>query len=98
MGKPAKRKVAGVEVVTIPAAEYAELLNCQRQLAALKRAKQGFKGWLSSVEKDAQVEAFIARRLARKTVPVIMAECRERFGADRTPSRSAIYRYRARDG
>jgi hypothetical protein len=98
VGKPSKGTVAGVELVTIPLADYAKLLDCQRQLAALKRPKQGVKGWLSSVEKDAKVEAFIARRLTRKTVPAIMAECLERFGPDRTPSRSAIYRYRARDG
>lgn len=93
--RPASRVISGVEVVTIPIAEYAELLDCRRRLAVLE-VDRGFissKGKKSRIDRDPELAAYVANRLGRAEVKTIRAECIERFGADRTPSRSALYRY-----
>ena len=86
--------VAGVELVTIPATEYAALLDCRRQLAECEARQRAFKVSSNSpIERDAAVAAFLAGRFGQATGTVIRAECLALFGPDRTPSRSAIYRY-----
>jgi hypothetical protein len=83
-----------VELVTIPATLYAELLDCQRKLAELGVRQRAFeKASKSPIERDTEVAVFLAERFGRTTVKNILADCRERFGADRTPSHSAADRY-----
>lgn len=97
MGNPSKRTVAGGEVVTIPATEYAELLRCRRQLRRLKLVQNRFKGRRRiKIEADLEVALFIADRVGKSNAPAILAECNATFGAARTPSRSAFYRFAGR--
>lgn len=42
-------------------------------------------------KRDAKVKALIEDLLGRRSIPEILAECRRRFGAARTPSRSTLY-------
>jgi hypothetical protein len=86
-----------VELVTIPADLYAELLDCRRQLAELKALQRAFeRPSKSPIERDAEVAAFLAERFGRATVATIRTECLGRFGRARTPARSSIYRYWSR--
>lgn len=98
MRKPTKRTVAGVvEAVTIPAAEYAELLRCRRQFRRLKLLQSRFQRRRRiPIEADLEVALFIADRVGKLNAPAIMAECIATFGAARTPSRSAFYRIAGR--
>lgn len=51
------------------------------------------RGKPSKIELDQEVKTFIDDRLGRLTMEELLAACRERFGSDRTPSRTALYRY-----
>jgi hypothetical protein len=83
-----------VELVTIPATLYAELLDCQRKLAEMAVQGRAFKtASKSRIERDPEVAVFLAEHLGRVIIKDIHAECLAQFGADRTPSRSAIFRY-----
>lgn len=93
-GAPAARTISGVEVVTIPLAEYADLLDCRRRLAELTVARAAFeRPPASPIERDPELATFLAERLGRATGEAILVECRSRFGPARTPSRSALDRY-----
>ncbi|ABD87118.1 hypothetical protein [Rhodopseudomonas palustris] len=97
MEEPTKRTLAGVELVTIPVTEYAELLDCRRRLAELRAVQTRFeRRCRSPIEHDSEVASFIADRLDRMTFADIRAECVARFGAARTPSRTAIHLYSVR--
>lgn len=97
MTQPSIHTLSGVELVTIPAADYADLLDCKRQLAEFKVRQRGFESPpRSRIERDPEVAIFIADRLGQATSENILAECRVRFGAARTPSRSATQRYWSR--
>lgn len=90
--------IAGVKVVTIPLADYAELLDCRRRLAAVRdKPGHGRKRYmrLSRIERDAEVRTFIDEHLALGTWPVeeIRAAIVSTFGQLRAPSRSALNRY-----
>lgn len=50
----------------------------------------------SPYERDAEVAAFLREILPTREYKQAMEECCARFGADRTPSRSAIQRFAAR--
>lgn len=91
---PITATIAGVPVVTIATAEYADLLECRRLVAELREKGKRFAvPPRSPIETDAEVAAFFAERFGRVDVMAILAECRDRFGADRTPSRTAAYAY-----
>lgn len=93
MDKPTKRTVAGVELVTIPLADYAELLDCQRRLAELRAVQSGLKrSSRSPIEHDPEVATFIANRLGLMTFSEIQQACVAEFGPERAPSRAAIHR------
>lgn len=51
------------------------------------------RGSVPRIVRDPEVRAFIDRALRTMTFSEIVAATRERFGPDRTPSRSAIGRY-----
>ena len=94
MTAPETHQVAGVDVVTIPAAEYADLLDCRRRLAELKLVRRRFKTPSTSrIDRDPEVAVFIAERLGMQYLHTIREECLKRFGADRTPGLSTIHRY-----
>ena len=88
--------IAGVEVVTIPATDYAALLDCRRQLSELQIRSRNFMNperGRSPIERDAAVAAFLSDRLGTMTMVKALAECEAEFGPDRTPSHSAVHRY-----
>lgn len=97
--KPSIRIVSGVELVTIPLAHYAELLDCQRQLAEVRIASWRFTADpRSRVERDPEVAAFLAECLGTRLLKDAHALCRDRFGEARTPGKSTIQRYWKRLG
>lgn len=86
------------ETVTIPWAEYRDLLICRRRLAEAGIRERSFANPRHSpIERDTEVALFIANRLGRKwTIQQIRDQCAKAFGPARTPSRSAISRYAGR--
>ncbi len=84
--------IAGIQVVTIPLAEYAELLDCRRRVGVQSDAARRLAvPPRSPIEKDAEVAAFFIERLGQADMLTILTECRKRFGSERTPSRTAAY-------
>lgn len=92
----------GVEVVVISAASYRELLAVQARAtlervgAAVRAAKAPPPG-LSTIEKDAEVAAFLRDLFrGRMTLAALRAACIERFGEARAPSTARIQTFRSR--
>ena len=99
-------------MVSVPAAEYAALLEDRRQLRALRdgtdlrrialervqaAGRQRFLRPLRSpIEGDQEVAVFLAERFGTVTLEDILTECRSRFGPERTPSRSSAHRFWSR--
>jgi hypothetical protein len=84
-------------VVTIPAADYAELLDCRRRLAEVEARQRTFeRPSRSPISRDPEVAAFLAERFGRLLIRDILAACAANFGKARTPSRSAAHRYWSR--
>lgn len=88
----------GSAMVTIPASEYAALLECRKRELA-REARKPARRWdvppSSPLARDAEVIAFFSERTG-SDVLALLKECRERFGAARTPSRTAVYYLRKR--
>jgi hypothetical protein len=83
--------VEGVPVVTIPLAEYAELLETRRRFEALHPSTpQPLPR--SPIEVNAEISAYIDARLGKMHIHEIAEACRQQFG-NRAPSKSAIHRY-----
>lgn len=98
-GGPIRSTIAGVELVTIPVSHYAELLDCQRRLAAVQISPLRFTADpRSRVERDPEVAAFLAECLGTRLLKDTYALCVERFGQDRTPGKSTIGRFWQRLG
>ena len=93
---PVHGTITGVAVVTIPLDHYSELLNCRRLVAEHNLRRQVVVGATSRAERDPEVAAFLAENFIGHTIDRLHDSCRERFGADRTPSRSSIQRFRNR--
>ncbi len=92
--RPQKRRLAGVDLVTIPADHYAALLECRRLLEERKIDHNAFSTVRTSqIERDPEIATFIAMRLGRLPIEVILKQCRRQFGKGLVPSRSATYRY-----
>lgn len=91
---PAVATISGVEVVTIPLAHYAELLDCKRRLAVGSiDAPRLAANPRSRIERDPEVATFLAKSVGRVLLKDAHSTCRERFGLDRTPGKSTIARY-----
>lgn len=52
-----------------------------------------YRGRLSNIEMDPELEAFILEKRGMKTLEQLRMECVEHFGEARAPSRSALHRY-----
>lgn len=85
---------------------YSEMTtSCVRrfgQARAWSRAKIGRywavfhppgKGKASRIDFDPEVREFVEDRLGRLTIRMILDECQERFGTERSPSKSSLHRY-----
>ena len=81
--------------VTIPEAEYQELLQVKREheLATLQNLQDVTLASRSQIGRDPEVAAFVLQQARSKVVKDIHEACLTHFGAERTPSRSSIYRY-----
>ena len=90
LNKVKTQLLSSVETVTIPAAEYAELLAAARLVKAGKRRFPR-----SPIDARPELRAFIAERLGKMPYARIVVECRKVFG-DAAPSKSSIDRFAAR--
>ncbi|WP_424361803.1 hypothetical protein [Methylocystis parvus] len=88
--------VAGVPVVTIPLAEYEELLRLRKLHGNPAGQVLLPPPTRSRIERDKEVAEFLNKNLGRMLLKEIHAACVEKFGAARTPSKSAINRYHVR--
>lgn len=91
---PISATIAGIAVVTIPLRDYAELLECRRRdqtRAPTKPPRRWDVPPRSPLERDAEVATFFSERFGTMDVLDIVEECRNRFGVERTPSRTAAY-------
>ena len=84
-----------IEVVTIPRAEYDNLLQCRLKLATILLGQQPLaRRPTSRIFRDVEIAAFVDGCLARRiTYAAIRAECAAKFGPDRAPSETMIGRY-----
>lgn len=84
--------------ITVPKAEWDALHERLADLEAAVRHADRLppKGTVRhfTFARDAQVREFVDAILWDETLASIVAKCRERFGADRAPSSSAVWRYR----
>lgn len=88
------REVEGIELVTIPLADYVHLVRCKQRLMESQIShEQLLKPVQGSIEYNPEVATFLAMRFGVKPMKVILKECRRRFGKGMTPSQSAAYRY-----
>lgn len=83
--------------VQISCAEYKTLLEAQRKLVAISQivglpANPG-SGQVSPINRDPEVLDFIRSGLGKSNLTDLVRQCRERFGEERTPSKSAVHRF-----
>ena len=92
--RPARRVVSGVEVVMIPLADYAALLECRKELQESRLTIQQFiTGRRSVIDRNPEVAIFLAKNFGLVPMKDLLRDCRRQFGRNRTPSQSAAYRY-----
>ena len=83
---PEYRNILGVPVVTIPLADYCELLDCQRQFQeALGRNAIGDNGESTLFARDPEVAVFVVSRFGIMTAGEIVEAVKEEYGEHRAP-------------
>lgn len=88
------RVISGVEVVTIPLQDYADLLDSKRQLAERAiRDRRVMSPRRSKIERNPEVAIFLADKFGSMSVKDALRLCLRKFGKAATPSPSAAYRY-----
>ena len=92
---PIAATIAGVEVVTIPLADYRDLLSARRRLDEMGLRRIRFECPRPGViDRDPELAVFVTERLqTMRRLDDLHAAAVARFGRERTPSRSAIHRY-----
>ncbi len=86
-----KHKMGGA-LVTIPVADYAELLECRRLSAERTISHDQFsRPSRSTIARDTEVAVFLTQRYGIMPMDRLLRECRRRFGGARRPSRTAAY-------
>lgn len=99
--EPIRHTISGVELVTIPLWHYAELLECQRGEKVSSSGRLAYRAHpalavldpRSRLFGDPEVSIFLYETLGRMKLADAFIACRERFGADRSPSKATIGRY-----
>lgn len=90
-----RASLRGVEVVTIPLAEYSALLADHEELARiLAKRPKGLPR--SPIDRNPDIRAFVEERFGKMELSEIAAACVVQFGK-KAPSRSAIHRFLHRD-
>lgn len=80
--------------ITVTADEYQELLQFRRHReAAYQRASNVQLAPRMKIARDPELAQFILRSAETMLIKEVEAACIERFGRDRTPSQSSIYRF-----
>lgn len=93
--KSAKKAILGsVEVVTIPASHYSELLAA-KALVEKTLCEQRRRFPRSPIDANPAMRTFITERLGKMRIVDIAAECRKEFGCAAT-SKSSIHRFSTR--
>ena len=90
---PVHATIAGVAVVTIPLADYTDLIDKKVKLVKIGKAERYPVPPRSPIEVDAEVKAFFMKRLGKAKVFDLLRECQGTFGKARTPSRTAAYAF-----
>lgn len=91
---PVFSTIGDVQVATIPMIEYADLLNCRKQVDEIReRARRYAVPSRSPIETDEEVAAFFMERFGRVPMDTILRDAQKRFGIGRTPSRTSAYAY-----
>lgn len=94
MTQPETRTVSSMELVTILAADYADLLDCRLQLTELNALRSAFEvPPRSRISRDPEVTAFVADQLGKVPIPAIHRGCLSCFGETRTRDPKSICRY-----
>lgn len=92
--EPKHAHILGVPVVTIPLADYAELLDYRRQFElAVKNGLLDDEGYATLFARDPEVAVFVATRFGLLTAREMIADIYEVFGEDRTPLQISIVRF-----
>lgn len=92
--KPLRRTIAGVDLVTIPIADYAALLSCKQQLKETQLSVDQFvNGRRSTVDRNPEVAIFLSENFGIMPMKELLQKCKRKFGKERTPSLAAAYRY-----
>lgn len=88
------------DTVRIPKIEYDSLLGDRERLKRVRFAlgilPSPGSGHVSKIDRDEELAAFILECFQRYKLIDIALLCREKFGPKRAPSKSAIYRFWAR--
>ena len=92
--QPEIKTIMGVPVVTIPLSDYAELLDCKRQIAHsyANGSLQG-DGQLNLFLRDPEVAVFVVARFGIMTAREILSEVQRNYGEDRTPLQTTVNRF-----
>lgn len=86
--------IGGVAVVTIPLSDYADLLDCKRQIAsAFWKGMLDEHGQAGLFTRDPEVAVFIASRFGLMTAGEIVSEVARIFGEERTPLCETVRRF-----
>ena len=87
-------EISGVEVVTIPLADYAGLLDCKRRLQETELTIEQFvAGRKSIIDRNPEVAVYLVQNFGLVPMNDILRACKRKFSRSRTPSKSAAYRY-----
>jgi hypothetical protein len=70
------------------------LLGRYFKLSASERRRRHLSGNMPKIAGDPQIRRFVTKALKTMTYNEIVEACRQKFGAPRAPSKSAVARYR----
>lgn len=91
------RTINKIEFALVPVAQYTELLEYKRLWEAHGIRKMYIEHRPRSlIDQDPALASFFADRLNKMGLAGALAECEAEFGAERTPSSSALQRYWSR--
>lgn len=91
---PASAEADAIPFVTIPRSDYSELLAAKKRIDIIDaRARRYPVPPRTPIQADAEIADFFKTRFGTDRMENIVRECARRFGAARTPSRTAAYAY-----
>lgn len=92
--KVKRTSISGVELVTLPLFHYKDLLEAQRRLEEIQAsAIQLHTPQRGLLNRNPEVAVYLAQNFGLVPIPTLLRRCKRLFGAARTPSASAAYRY-----